>query len=301
VLTVLLATHNGEHVLGRVLDAYTRLSEPKGGWKLIVVNNASSDTTSQILESFKDRLPLTICLEARRGKNIALNSGLELIEGDVVVLTDDDAIPPPDWLMKWREIADKNPDVSVFGGKIMPYWESPPPDWVLQSVPLGVAFVVTPDDLAAGDVNPGMIWGPNMMVRAQIFAAGSRFNEQIGPAAGNYIMGSETEFNRRVAAMGHKCQYFPEVTVQHIIRSHQFNPEWLLGRAFRHGKQNGKLAKAKKRRNVSFIAGYPRWMLAEFLMNFWRLGWARLVDNPAVAFKARWRISEIRGFFSEFK
>lgn len=300
MLTVLLATHNGGRVLDRVLDCYTRLHAPKGGWKLVIVNNASSDETAAVLANFKDRLPLTVLFEGRRGKNVALNAGLAEVEGDLVVLTDDDALVPPGWLVSWREIADKNPDISLFGGKITPYWESPPPDWVLQSVPLGVAFVVTPDDLPAGTVNPGMVWGPNMAVRANIFTA-ARFNEQIGPAAGNYIMGSETEFNRRVVAMGHDCKYFPEVEVQHIIRSYQFKEEWLLGRAYRHGKMKGSISRTDASGRVSIIAGYPRWMLLDLFLHTCKLGVARFLKDSAAAFRARWRIREIRGFFSEFK
>ena len=36
MLTVFIATHNGGHTLPRVLDAYTRLLPPPGGWKLVV-------------------------------------------------------------------------------------------------------------------------------------------------------------------------------------------------------------------------------------------------------------------------
>lgn len=301
MLTVLISTHNGEHVLGKVLTAYTKLIEPKGGWKLVVVNNACSDNTASVLESFKDSLPLTILSETQRGKNIALNSALKFIEGDIVVLTDDDAIPSPNWLVRWRETADSNPDVFIFGGRIKPYWETPPPNWVLKVVPLGIAFCITPDELEAGDVNPGMIWGANMMVRTDIFVLGVRFNEQVGPTAGNYLMGSETEFNHRVVNMGYRCCYFPEIEVQHIIRPYQFTEKWLLDRAYRHGKMKGHISKLQRYNNIALLAGYPRWLLVNFCEQVFVLGWARLKRDMSTAFEAKWRLKEILGFFSEFK
>jgi glycosyltransferase involved in cell wall biosynthesis len=301
VLTALLATHNGAHVLARVLDAYTRLQVPEGGWKLVVVDNASTDKTPDILESFRSRLPLTIVHEARRGKNVALNAGLAEIEGDIVVFTDDDALAPVDWLVKWRRIADHNPSVSIFGGKILPHWEATPPEWVLEVVPVGPAFAITPPDLDPGPVNPGMIWGPNMLVRANIFAAGNRFNEAVGPGPGNYIMGSETEFNRRIAAQGHNCEYFPVVEVHHIIRTYQFEENWLLGRAFRHGKQSGQISKSHGSQDLPYVAGFPRWMLMDLMVQFCSLIKARISGNFSNAFKARWRIKEIQGYFAEFR
>ena len=61
MLTVLFATFNGAHTLPTVLEAYRNLEEPDGGWKLVVVDNGSTDDTPIILNRFKDLLPLT-CL-----------------------------------------------------------------------------------------------------------------------------------------------------------------------------------------------------------------------------------------------
>lgn len=43
MLTVLMATHDGSDTLERTLRAFAALDEPSGGWKLVIVNNASTD------------------------------------------------------------------------------------------------------------------------------------------------------------------------------------------------------------------------------------------------------------------
>ena len=85
-LTVMMATYNGADTLGRTLDALTRVQAPGGGWKLLVLDDASTDDSRRIVTSFMGRLPLTLIECARGGKNAALNKGLAAIEGDRFIL-----------------------------------------------------------------------------------------------------------------------------------------------------------------------------------------------------------------------
>jgi len=133
MLTVLLASHNGQHTLPAVLRAYERLYPPPGGWKLVVIDNGSTDYTSKILAKFSSSLPMTQLNVSAPGKNRALNAGLESRSGDLMIFTDDDAIPEPDWLIEMRRAADDNADFDIFGGTIRPYWERPPEPWHLNS------------------------------------------------------------------------------------------------------------------------------------------------------------------------
>ena len=136
MLTVLIATHNGARTLPVVLEAYVRLQPPAGGWKLVVVDNASEDGTGGVLRSFAGRLPLRDLHVDRQGQNIARNRGLEEAEGDLLVFGDDDAIPREDWLVRMRAAADARPGFGIFAGAIRPRWEVPPEPWLLESVPL---------------------------------------------------------------------------------------------------------------------------------------------------------------------
>jgi len=235
MLTVLFATHNGARWLPRVLEAFAALEAPAGGWKLVAVENASTDATAQVLQSFLTRLPLTVLRAPAPGKNRALNLGLAQAAGDLVVLTDDDVLPAPDWLVRWRAAADKNPDWDVFGGRIVPAFEVPAPDWLLHWAPHDLAYGATPER-PAGPVEPGFVFGGNMAVRTRVFAAGHRFAETVGPAPGSYAMGSETEFTTRLAGLGYRCGFCPEAVVGHLVRREQMTRDWLIGRAMRFGR-----------------------------------------------------------------
>ena len=57
-LTILFSTRNGEKVLPRTLSAYVGLRQPSVSWKLIIVDNGSSNSTPEILKSFQEKLPI---------------------------------------------------------------------------------------------------------------------------------------------------------------------------------------------------------------------------------------------------
>ncbi len=237
-VTVLFATLNGAHTLPRMLDTLQRLQPPTGGWKVIAVDNGSEDDSLRILKQRAEKLPMLTLSEPRRGKNMALNAGLGHIEGDIVALTDDDIILPPDWLITIESVATQQVDYDIFGGAIDLVWEQPPPDWVLRCVPKGM-YACT--DFPEGPIHPFRVWGGSMAVRSSVIRK-HRFAETIGPNGSSvYTAGSETDFATRAAGSGHRCWHFHASPVGHIVRPHQLNPEWLLQRAYNHARGKRRL------------------------------------------------------------
>ena len=154
----------------------------------------------EIVKSFQDRLPLTYLYEEKPGKNPALNAALAHLEGDLALLTDDDVFPRPNWLASMRNAADSHTAYAVFGGTVRPRWEVAPPDWIVEWVPAGPVFTLTPPSMPEGPVAPGSVYGPNMAVRSEIFRQGFSFDSTTD-LRGQYAMGSETEFVIRLARM----------------------------------------------------------------------------------------------------
>jgi L-malate glycosyltransferase len=237
MLTVLFATRNGAATLPAVLTGYRSITPPHGGWKLIVVDNGSVDTSLQVLTGFQQHLPLTCITEETPGKNAALNAGLALVEGDLVVLTDDDAVPRADWLVRLRDAADQHSAYAIFGGAITPRWEIDPPKWIVDWVPLAPTYTVSDPNIPEGPVDGTYVFGPNMAVRASLFEAGLRFDPHIGPnGASTYAMGSETEFVLRAVSHGARAWFVPRAAVEHCVRPFQLHFAWIIKRAARFGR-----------------------------------------------------------------
>ena len=83
-------------------------------------------------------MPLRYAFEPRQGRSAALNCGIGLAEGEIIVTTDDDVRVSKDWLTNIAAaLEDKRCD--YVGGRVAPLFESPPPRW----------FPTT----------PGLLWG----------------------------------------------------------------------------------------------------------------------------------------------
>ena len=291
-----MATYNGAATLPDVLQAYTALDQPAGGWRLVIADNGSSDTTAEVLAAYQGRLPLSTLYVARRGKNAALNAALERVlqqsgDGqDLLVLTDDDAIPQPDWLRRLRQCAERQPCHALFGGAIVPAWRVPPAPWLLQHTPRGLTWGLTEPALPDGPIYPGLVWGANMAVRRRVFDDGLRFDEGIGPNGASYAMGGEVNFNLRLAQAGHLAWFCPQARVAHIIRPHQVSAPWVLRRAWLHGR-------GRFRQQTD--TAVPRWMLGRFMRDALAMLAAWLRRDQAQVFVRRWELANIAGYCQE--
>lgn len=239
-LSVMLATRDRPEMLARTLESFTALVAPEGGWELLVVDNGSAAPTQALLARYLHRLPLTVLEQNSPGKSRALNRAVELVRGELVVLTDDDVLPEADWLVRLRQAALDHPAASYFGGTILPCWSAPPPRWLdAGSVHFGMLFALL--ERGSGPCDYREVYGPNMAVRRSVFVSGHRFSTGIGPDATTvlYPMGSEWDFNRRLHREGHQGWFVSEARVRHIIRTEQVTEKWVLQRAYRNGLGTG--------------------------------------------------------------
>lgn len=301
-ITVLLATRNGERVLPRTLEGYILQRDVPFEWKLVVVDNGSTDQTSEVIKRFRNRLNIEPLFEPIAGKNRALNAGLQAIDSDVVIISDDDAIPQPDFLVAWQRAFSNQPSYDIFGGSIEPLFDIEPPEWMSRSR-IRFAELFTARDLPEGPVGPYSIFGPNMAVRRSVFVQGLKFAEWIGPDGtdANYPMGSETEFCARASQHGHKTWFAREPLVWHIVRSHQLRPSYWYQRAYRLGRgqarmywSNGTPISQFGYSKAALTAGNAYQICRQYLL------WCRtLTLIPDARLDAMWNYHWNRGFHDE--
>lgn len=236
MISVVFSTKNGASRLTRTLNSLSEQNFNES-WELIIVDNGSTDNSKEIIEQYKNELPIKLLSELKPGKNIALNLAIEYVSGDLIVFTDDDIRAERDWLQNIQLVAEKNPNFDIFGGAIAGEWEIQPEQWILDWAPTGALYAIKDMD-NDGPCEPGKIWGPNMFVRKHVFTEGkNKFNERIGPnGTPHYPMGSETEFTKRMYKLGFKTYFSNQFKVHHWISASSLSREWILNRGYRLGK-----------------------------------------------------------------
>lgn len=297
--TVLIATRNRASTLEAVLTSYCRLVSPPGGWDLVVVDNGSTDRTADVVRSFRDRLPIAYAFEGTPGKNAALNTGLAFVSGDLIVFTDDDIFPQPDWLVRLGEAAASHESYSIFAGVISPRWETAPSEVIRKAIPLGIAYAFHPPGMHEGPAPANHVLGGNVALRAEIFRRGYRFNVSIGPRPSSYTMGSEAELMRRLVRDGLTIWCCERATVEHLIPRSHLETTWLLKRAERWGRCRWFFDNLEAGRTAPSWFGVPRWIFRSAAFQAAHVARAALTGDAVKLLNARWRLHFLRGVAHE--
>lgn len=201
--SIVIPAHNEAGYIARTLEAALN-QDFDGPYEVIVVDNASVDSTGDIARRF----PVTVIREDRKGLLHAREAGRRAARGEIIVQLDADSIPDRDWLHKGLAYFDDPRVVCVsgsyfyydgkwsfrwasYGGQMVFFWGTH-----LLLSPLGLGCIGT---------------GGNMFIRASAL-------EQIGGYdTGIEFYGEDTDTARRLMSRG-KVLYCPSLYVNSSAR-----------------------------------------------------------------------------------
>jgi glucosyl-dolichyl phosphate glucuronosyltransferase len=236
-LSVLIATRARADALERTLRSLATAAAAGGvSWELVIVDNGSCDRTPTLLRAWSTRLPLRVLQVPEPGQNRARNRALAGLAGRTTVLTDDDVCVAPDWLRQWRDGVARWPDDAIFGGRIVPRFPPDCPAWVASArFPFRAQCFAEFVPRQAEGPYPRTPFGPNFAIRTELLRR-HPFRADLGPAAGSYAMGGETELSLRLKALGHRVIYLPGPCVEHVLERDNLSLEKLCQRGFNAGR-----------------------------------------------------------------
>jgi glycosyltransferase involved in cell wall biosynthesis len=112
-VTVLMPAYNAAPFLRAALDSI--LAQTFTDFELIVVDDASTDSTPAILSSYSDPRLRVVRLDRNSGVSAARNKGISLTKGSYLALMDADDISHPERLAKQIAYLDQHPQVAGVG------------------------------------------------------------------------------------------------------------------------------------------------------------------------------------------
>jgi glycosyltransferase involved in cell wall biosynthesis len=115
-VSVVLPVRNGERTIGDCLTSILKAEYPSHRREVVVVDNASTDRTAEIIKWH----PVRYVYETRLGRSAARNRGIKESRGDIVAFIDADCVASTRWL---RELAAGFSEDGVCGvaGEILAY------------------------------------------------------------------------------------------------------------------------------------------------------------------------------------
>jgi GT2 family glycosyltransferase len=209
--SVVIPVYNQAALSRQCLDALLA-DPPRVGHEVIVVDDASTDATADLLADYGGRVRV-VTHAANAGFGRSCNDGAAAARGEYLVFLNNDTEPRPDWLDALCAAADAAPRAGVLGCKLL-Y-----PDGTVQHA--GVVFHPdgTPRHLYAGFPadHPAVnvprrfqaVTGACLLVRRALF-------EELDGFDTRFVNGYEdVDLCLRAGERGHEVLYRPEAVVVH--------------------------------------------------------------------------------------
>lgn len=198
-------------------------------WDILVVNNACTDDTSQVVTSFAGRLPVRETYERRSGLSAARNRALVETTGSHIAFIDDDVHVHREWLRTLRRLATTYPDCAVLSGPVHPYFPiDPDPDLVAAFPYLKKGFCALDYGLPEGPLRERLLpAGANMAFR-RASVEGLEFALHLGRQNDSLEGHDDVDFVRRVYAHGGTAVWSPHLQVDHWVDPSRMTLRYLV-------------------------------------------------------------------------
>src|SRR5262245_11136491 len=99
-ISLVISAHNEAAVIRAKLENARQLDYPPGLFDIVVVSDASSDGTDDIVREYETRGVILRRQAVRKGKTAGLNAVVPTLLGEIVVFSDANALYVPDALRK---------------------------------------------------------------------------------------------------------------------------------------------------------------------------------------------------------
>jgi len=239
LLSIIIITWNSEKFIEKCLKS---IFDAKGSIDLevIVIDNASQDTTTKIIEKFKPGVRL-ICNQANLGYAKANNQGIEVSKGDYVLLLNPDVELKENCLKLMLDFMENHKDIDTLGpqllnpdGSIQPSCREFPDFSILLWEFSGLSFLFPKNRIfgrwrmeyfdfqSPREVDQPM--GSCLLLRRKVIQKIGAFDEQFP------IFFNDVDLCYRIKNSGGKLYFLPEAKASHYKggSTQQAKPEMIL-------------------------------------------------------------------------
>jgi len=112
-VSVIMPSYNSERFIGSSILSI--INQSFSSWELLIVDDASTDNTVDIIKSFNDPRIKVIKLNENKGNYHARNIGLENAKGKYIAMLDSDDISLPNRIQLQYNYLENNPELGAIG------------------------------------------------------------------------------------------------------------------------------------------------------------------------------------------
>lgn len=300
--SIIIPTFNRRSSLKNTLESLLNLNYSPENYEIIVVDNGSIDNTRQMVEAIvKSNISgrIRYYYEPVPGLLSARHKGAFESRGNILVYVDDDIEADPNWLAAIAE-AFGDTETHLVGGKSLPKYESPPPNWLeafwYRDGSLSQCFYLSLIDF--GDqltqIDPLYVWGLNFSIRKETLFKVGGFNPECVPKDLQRYQGDgDTGLAWKIKAAGYKIVYQPQALVYHVVPNERLSIDYFVERMFSAGVSDS-YTTIRKNRGIKFD-----WKIQEpfcLARKLWRRMASRLSTDPYAIIRQSVREAWLQGY-----
>jgi len=221
-ISVVIPTFNRADDLRGTLESLAKQAT-RAPWEVIVADNNSTDETSVVVSAVASSFPVELryVFEREQGRSAALNSGIRMARGHIIVTTDDDVRMEPEWLDE-AVAALEVLECDYVGGKVLPLWGAPRPAWIPDHGGRQWAVIALldygPEPIPFFTLAHRVPIGVNMAFRRDAFAKAGLWDNRVGRRKGTLLGQEVREWMMRAQTAGLRGYYAPSMVVRHVIQ-----------------------------------------------------------------------------------
>jgi len=208
------------------------LSQTYEDVEVVVIVDGNETVYERACEDYGERGDVVIYASHNNAGPLSRgNMGVVQASGDLVALTDDDAVPSEDWVEQLVGAYERHDAIAV-GGRIEPEWVAGEAEYIPEEFYflIGATHRGFPDE----EREVRNSFGANLAFERDVFLKLGGF--KLGGIDPSQVQGRETELCARMRrTYGRGVVYNPDAVVSHKIYDYRTDPRWLLRRAFWQG------------------------------------------------------------------
>jgi glycosyltransferase involved in cell wall biosynthesis len=232
--TVAIPTYNGASRLPELLERLqNQVNTENFSWEIIVIDNNSTDTTAQVIQTYQKNwpcsYPLKYSFENKQGAAYARQKAVEVATGKFIGFLDDDNYPSPTWVAAAYGFGEQHPLVGAYGGQVHGSFEVEPPENFAE---IASFLAITERGTQPQRYEPKMKMlppGAGLVVRKQAWEQTVPKNLVLnhkGKEAG--LASEDLEVVLHIQLGGWEVWYNPEMHIYHQIPAWRLQKEYLI-------------------------------------------------------------------------
>ena len=236
MVSVIIPSYNRARMLGITIESFINQDYPSDSFEIIIADNNSTDDTREVVAEWqsKSAVPITYLFEKRQGVHFARNSAAKQANGEILYFTDDDMIAEPDLLTELMKVFEMDPLVGTATGRVLPKWQTQPPDWILQLCYNGWLSIF--DSLGDGthiDETDFGVYSCHQAIRREALFKAGGFNPE--STYTDYVGDGETGLSIKLKDIGYKFGYNGKSVIHHMIPASRMTQDYLNKRLANQG------------------------------------------------------------------